>query len=70
MLTQQKLTERFGAHVTRVRRYEAGANQPALEVLRALAVALTVSADRRASIRALIERARLRHQARRLARAS
>jgi transcriptional regulator with XRE-family HTH domain len=86
-------------HVTQLRRYEAGTNQPTLDVLRALAVALAVSADElvfdpdergpqdeslrlhlaaldqldpdeRNSIRALIEGALLRHQARRLAQTS
>lgn len=98
-LTQQQLAERSGAHVTHIRRYEAGTNQPTLDVLRALAVALAVSADElvfdpdergpqdeslrlhlaaldqldpdeRNSIRALIEGALLRHQARRLAQTS
>lgn len=98
-MTQQTLADAVGVHVTQLRRYEAGTNQPTLEVLRALAVALAVSADElvfdpdergpqdeslrlhlaaldqldpdeRASIRALIEGALLRHQARRLAQTS
>ncbi|WP_172636450.1 helix-turn-helix domain-containing protein [Aeromicrobium massiliense] len=44
-LTQQQLAERSGAHVTQIRRYEAGTSQPTLDVLRALALALSVSAD-------------------------
>lgn len=44
-LTQQQLADRSGAHVTQVRHYEAGTSQPTLDVLRALALALRVSAD-------------------------
>ena len=44
-LTQQQLADRSGAHVTQIRRYEAGTSQPTLDVLRALALALNVSAD-------------------------
>jgi transcriptional regulator with XRE-family HTH domain len=44
-LTQQQLADRVGVHVTQLRRYEAGTNQPTLDVLRALAVALSVSTD-------------------------
>ena len=45
-LTQQALAERVGIHVSQLRRYEAGGAQPTLDVLRRLAVALSVSADR------------------------
>jgi len=94
-LTQQTLADTVGIHVTQIRRYEAGTNQPTLDVLRALAIALAVTTDdlvfnedergpadqslrmhlaaldqldpdERATIRALIEGALLRHQARRL----
>lgn len=44
-LTQQQLADRVGCHVTMVRRYEANETQPTLEVIRRLAVALSVSAD-------------------------
>lgn len=44
-LTQQQLADRSGAHVTQIRRYEAGTSQPTLDVLRALALALNISAD-------------------------
>jgi transcriptional regulator with XRE-family HTH domain len=44
-LTQQALAERVGIHVTQLRRYEGGGAQPTLDVLRRLAVALSVSAD-------------------------
>ena len=44
-LTQQTLADTVGVHVTQLRRYEAGASQPTLAVLRKLAVALSVSAD-------------------------
>jgi len=44
-LTQQVLADRIGIHVSQVRRYEAGTNQPTLDVLRAMAVALSVTTD-------------------------
>jgi len=44
-LTQQTLAETVGIHVSQLRRYEAGQSQPTLEVIRKLAVALSVSAD-------------------------
>lgn len=44
-LTQATLAELIGMHVIQVRRYESGASQPTLDVIRKLAVALQVSAD-------------------------
>jgi transcriptional regulator with XRE-family HTH domain len=44
-LTQQSLADLVGILVSQVRRYEAGTSQPTIEVLRALAVALSVSTD-------------------------
>ena len=44
-LTQQVLADRASIHVAQVRRYESGETQPALEVIRRLAIALNVSAD-------------------------
>jgi transcriptional regulator with XRE-family HTH domain len=44
-LTQQALALKVGVHVVQLRRYEAGASQPTLDVIRHLAVALQVSAD-------------------------
>ncbi len=44
-LTQQTLADTIGVHVTQLRRYEAGTNQPTLDVLRALAIALAVTTD-------------------------
>lgn len=44
-MTQQRLADHVGIHVTQIRRYEAGTSQPTLDVLRALAVALSVSTD-------------------------
>jgi transcriptional regulator with XRE-family HTH domain len=44
-LTQQALAERVGVHVVQLRRYESGASQPTLDVIRKLAMALSVSAD-------------------------
>jgi transcriptional regulator with XRE-family HTH domain len=50
-LTQQALAERVGIHVTQLRRYEAGTAQPTLDVLRRIAVSLSVR------VRAVINRA-------------
>jgi len=44
-MTQQSLADAAGINVSQVRRYEGGVSQPSLEVLRKLAVALSVSAD-------------------------
>ncbi|MFV2074387.1 MAG: helix-turn-helix domain-containing protein [Thermoanaerobaculales bacterium] len=43
--TQQSLADTAGIHVVQVRRYETGVSQPSLEILRKLAVALSVRAD-------------------------
>lgn len=45
LLTQQQLSDRASAHVTQIRRYEAGSSQPTLDLLRSLALALNISAD-------------------------
>lgn len=44
-LTQQALADHVGVHVSQIRRYEAGDSAPTLDVLRKLAIALSVSAD-------------------------
>ena len=44
-LTQQQLADQVGVHVVQIRRYEGGDAQPTLEVIRKLAIALSVSAD-------------------------
>jgi transcriptional regulator with XRE-family HTH domain len=44
-LTQQQLADRVGVHLTQIQRYESGATQPSLEIIRQLAIALSVSAD-------------------------
>lgn len=44
-LTQQALADLINLHVIQVRRYERGSSQPTLDVIRRLAVALSVSAD-------------------------
>jgi transcriptional regulator with XRE-family HTH domain len=44
-LIQQALADQVGVHVMQIRRYEGGASQPTLDVIRRLAVALSVSAD-------------------------
>jgi transcriptional regulator with XRE-family HTH domain len=42
---QEALAELVGIHVSQIRRYEAGDSTPTLDVLRKLAIALSVSAD-------------------------
>ncbi len=44
-MTQRSLAEHVGVHVSQIRRYEAGDSTPTLDVLRKLAIALSVSAD-------------------------
>jgi transcriptional regulator with XRE-family HTH domain len=44
-LSQRALAEAVGVHLTQVQRYEGGAGQPTLNVIRRLARALSVSAD-------------------------
>ena len=44
-LTQQALANKVGVHVVQICRYESGDTQPTLEVIRKLAIALSVSAD-------------------------
>jgi transcriptional regulator with XRE-family HTH domain len=44
-LTQVQLAARVGVHPSQLHRYEAGAAQPSLEVIRQICVALSVSAD-------------------------
>jgi len=44
-LSQRALAAAVGVHLTQVQRYEAGAGQPTLDVVRRLAIALSVSAD-------------------------
>ena len=44
-LTQQALADKVGVHITQIQRYEHGNIQPTLDVIRRLAIALSVSAD-------------------------
>jgi len=44
-LTQQHLADAIGVHLSQVRRYEAATSQPTLDVLKRLAIALTVTID-------------------------
>ena len=44
-ISQKQLAEAIGIHYTQVRRYEAGSSQPTLDVLRAIATTLNISAD-------------------------
>ncbi len=45
-LTQQTLADAVSLVVLQIRRYEGGTSQPTLDVIRRLAIALGVSADR------------------------
>ena len=44
-MTQQKMADLIGIHVSQIKRYESGDTQPSLEVLRKIALALNISAD-------------------------
>ncbi len=44
-ITQNALADLAGVHVAQIRRYEGGDSQPTLDVVRKLAIALSVSAD-------------------------
>ena len=44
-LTQKALAEQVGVHITQIQRYEGGTIQPTLDVIRRLAIALSISAD-------------------------
>ena len=44
-LTQEALADAVGIHVTQLSRYESGSSQPTLDVIRKIAVALSVGAD-------------------------
>lgn len=44
-LTQKALADRVGIHVIQIHRYESGSSQPSLEVIKKLALALSVSTD-------------------------
>ena len=44
-LTQQALADQISASVIQIHRYEAGASQPTLDVIRKLSIALGVSSD-------------------------
>lgn len=44
-LTQPQLADKVGVHLSQIRRYEGGDSQPTLDVIRKLAIALSVSAD-------------------------
>jgi transcriptional regulator with XRE-family HTH domain len=44
-LTQNGLADLAGVHLTQVQRYESGAAQPTLDVMKKLAIALTASTD-------------------------
>lgn len=44
-LTQQQMADKIGMHVSQLKRYEAGASQPTIDVFRRITLALNVSAD-------------------------
>lgn len=44
-MTQQGLANAIGVHLSQVRRYEAATSQPTLDVLKRIAVALSVTID-------------------------
>ncbi len=44
-LTQKELAELVNIHVAQIQRYESSSSQPTLDVIRKLAIALSVTAD-------------------------
>jgi len=44
-LSQQKLADMIGIHISQVHRYEKGTSQPTLDIIKKIAIALSVSAD-------------------------
>jgi transcriptional regulator with XRE-family HTH domain len=44
-MTQQALADKVGVTVLQIRRYEGGASQPTLDVIRRLAITLGISSD-------------------------
>lgn len=44
-LTQQEMADAIGVHVNQIRRYEAGATQPSLDVLKKIALTMNVTID-------------------------
>ena len=44
-LSQQKLADMVGIHISQIHRYEKGTSQPTLDIIKKLAIALSVSAD-------------------------
>tara|TARA_B100000508_G_C11439552_1_gene267986 strand:+ start:173 stop:526 length:354 start_codon:yes stop_codon:yes gene_type:complete len=44
-LTQQEMADAIGVHVNQVRRYEAGSTQPSLDVLKKIAIAMSITID-------------------------
>ncbi len=44
-LTQQEMADVIGVHVNQIRRYESGATQPSLDVLKKIAVSMSVTID-------------------------
>lgn len=44
-LTQQQLADAIGVHLSQIRRYEGARSQPTLDVVKRIAVALTVTID-------------------------
>lgn len=44
-MSQQRLADAAGVHVTQLRRYEAGRSQPTADVIRNIAIALRTSTD-------------------------
>jgi transcriptional regulator with XRE-family HTH domain len=43
--TQQQIADKIGMHLSPLKRYEAGASQPTIDVFRRIALALNISAD-------------------------
>lgn len=44
-LTQQEMADAIGVHVNQIRRYESGTTQPSLDVLKKIALTMSISID-------------------------
>ena len=44
-MTQQQMADAIGVHVNQIRRYEAGATQPSIDVLKKMATSFHVTTD-------------------------
>ena len=44
-LTQQEMADRLSIHVTQIKRYESGTNQPALDIFKRIVISLNIDSE-------------------------